>query len=321
MLKHICVAFTVSASMLLAGCGGGGGGDDGAGPAVAVVPLSSTNYDGTSMVVAASVAGSQSAYESFVGLSANAAGDQGKSAYGALGSGKVDAMARFALDRLLASQASKLKAAAVETVSTACLDGGTLSIGFNDADNNGVESQGDSLTVQAANCVLVAGQPAVNGRLTVVINSLSVDAHGVPVSASLTMAYSNFSSDGFVMNGSVTVTTNTTTLTLVYSNLSASYEGQTLTYNFTVVQQVSVSPNTLAVNGRIVINGSSYGLSTPVVAQLGNGAYPYAGTLRITDGRGNRVDAVMSSTGFVSKLYLAGDEVVDASTPHLWSDL
>lgn len=322
MLKHLCLAFTVSTGLLLAGCGGGGGGggDGGDAPAVTAVPLSITNYDDTAMVVAASVAGSVSVYENFVGFSAGAAENEPTSSYSALGSGKVDAIARFALDRVLSGQTSKLKSAAVETGSDACPYGGTLSFSLNDADNNGVESAGDSLTLDASNCVVESGQPPVNGRLKITINSLNIDANGSLVSASLTLAFTNFSSDGFVLNGSVTVSASPTTLTLAYSNFSGSYKGDNLTYNFSVVQQVNVYPNTLAVNGSIVINGSSYELSTPVVIRLGN-VSPEAGVLRIADRSGNRVDVVMSNSGFVSNLYLSGDEVVDASTPHLWSEL
>lgn len=315
MLKRLCLTFAVSTALLVAGCGGGG--DE---PVATAVPLSIANYDDTAMVVAASVAGSESVYANFVGLSANAAENQLSTSYAALGTGKVDAIARFALDRVLANQTTKLKSAAVETISEACPYGGSLTVSFNDADNNGVESSGDSLTVQASNCVAESGQSPVNGRLTVTVNSIALDRDGYLVSASLTLAFSNFGSNGLVLNGAVAVSANATTVTLAYRNFSASYDGQTLAYNFSVVQQVSVFPNTLAVSGNIVINGSSYDLSTPVTIQLGT-AFPQAGTLRIADTTGSRVDVVMSSTGFVSNLYLVGDDVVDASTPHLWSEL
>lgn len=315
MLKRLCLALLVSSGGLLSACGGGS--DE---PAATAVPLSLGNYDETAMVVAASIEGSASVYENFVVLPAGGAENQATTSYAALGSGKVDAIARFALDRVLSNPTSKLKSAAVETVSEACPGGGNLTITFNDADNNGVESKGDSLTLQASDCVVASGQPAVNGRLTVTVDALSLDGAGALLGATLTLAFSNFSSDGLVMNGSVAVSANTATVSLAYKNLSASYDGQTLVYNFSLVQQFSAYPNTLAVNGSIVISGSSYELSTPAVLQLG-AASPVAGTLRIADRNGNRVDAVMSSTGFVSNLYLSGDDVVDASTPHLWSDL
>lgn len=313
MLKRLCMAFTVSTGLLLAGCGGGGGDD------VTAVQLSTANYDDTAMVVVASVAGGVSVYENFVDISAGAGKNEVTSSYSVLGSGKINGIARFALERVLSSQTSKFKPAAVQTDSEACYEG-TLSLSFNDADNNGVESAGDSLTLDANDCVVDVGQLPVNGRLTISINVLNVDANESLVEASLTLAFTNFSSDDFVLNGSVTVSATPSTLTLDYRNFSGNYKGETLTYNFSLVQKVGVYPNILAVEGRILINGSSYELSTPLDIQLGK-VSPEAGILRIADRSSNRVDVVMSSHGFETKLYLSGDDVVDASTTHLWSEL
>lgn len=292
-----------------------GGGDE---PVVNAAPLSATNYGEKADVAVLGVVGSVSLNENFGSLSAGETENPSSASYRALGSGKVDAMARFALERASSGPTTQLKAASAQT--TSCLGGGSLSSRFNDADYNGVASSGDSLTVDANHCVLETGQPPINGRLMVTYDSITFGANASLVSASLTMTFTQFSSAGVVLNGAASVSANATSATLTYRNLSSSYEGQTLVYDFFVTQQVSAVPNTLVVQGSIVINGSAYALSTPVIIQLG-AVYPSAGTLRIADGQGNRVDVVMHSDRFVSNLYLAGDGVVDASTTTLWANL
>lgn len=315
MLKHYCAWVTLSVSVLLGACGGGGSGSgSGSGePVAAAVPLSVANYDAISLVVVLSVLGSQSV-DNFVALSAGEDESQGATAFRVLGSGKVDAIARFALESVAVRPTSKVQAAAAEPVSQDCPAGGSLLVSINDADGSGDVSPGDSRTYQADNCVMVSGQPAVDGALTIGIQALS------GASSSLTFAFTDFSSAGFVFNGSATYSADATGEILTYNQLTGAYKDQTLTHNFTVVRQLNVSPNMLTVSGNIVRNGSSYALTTPGVLQLGD-YYPTEGRLRIADGQGGRVDVVMGSTGFLSQLYLPGNEVFVAATPHLWSDL
>lgn len=320
MLKQYCGWVTLSASVLLGACGGGGGdepiavaGDE---PVTASVALSAANYKDISLVVVLSVLGGQSV-DNFVALSASEVESQGTTAFGALGSGKVDAIARFALDRVAVRQTSKVKSAAVGTVSDPCDIGGTLLVSNVDADGSGDSSAGDTLTLQADNCVMVSGQPAVNGVLTIYIQALNRNV----ASATLNLTFTNFSSAGLMLDGKATFSSDTTRETLDYNLLKGTYKDQTLTHNFTVVRQLNTSPNTLTVSGNIVRNGSSYALSTPAIFQMGS-YYPTAGVMQIADGRGGRIDVVTGSDGFVSKLYLPGDGVLPTDAfSYLWKDL
>lgn len=317
MLRKMRIACVVGAGLLMAACGGGGGGG-GELDVKARVALSIENYDDISLQVAASVAGNGSVVGAFDTLAASNPGAEAtpSSAFQALGTGQVEAMARLGLRQMTGRSTSLEQPAEI----TACPVGGTLTVSYSIASDSGQLSNGDSITMIADQCVFESGQPAVNGRMTIRVDAISYGANGVVSSAKLTLTFSDFSSDGLLLNGSTTVSVNGTKMSLTYKDFKATRNGAALSYNYTIDVDEGVSPNTVTVNGSLGIDGSSYVLSTPVTIQMG-ATHPIAGTLRIADGHGSRVDIVMSSAGFESRLYLPGSDTVADTRTHSWSEL
>jgi len=308
------IGVCVLAAGLLAGCGGGGGDAE----AVATVPLSVANYETVALTVAASVVGSGNIISDAFEDTASADLARPTTAQvRALNSGRVANIARFSFNRLAVRQQGLERPAVAWTEIEPCTLSGYLSIRINDADNDGYESVGDSVTVTANQCQVEAGEPAVNGSLGYRITDLRYDALGYFMAGAFEMSFTNFTSAGLVLNGSASVSMNSAEFVISYKNLSTSYEEQTLSQNYTFRDSAT---NGITVTGLYTINGSTYTLSTPAAMRMGL-MYPNMGTLRIEDGRGNRLDSFMFNSGFTADLYLAGDTVRDASQFYLWSEL
>lgn len=301
-------ALALSAVVALAACGGGG---DDATPATAT-PLALTNYGNVSAVAVESVGGSDA-----LGSLLPQASQSGGSALNIneLGSGDVIAISRLAIRQVIQRSTTKARAAAVTQVTEACVGGGSLTVIVNDADNNERESAGDTLTINANNCVAEIGQSAVNGQLSIRINAISLSGTGDLIAASLNLTASNLSSGSTSLNGAIDASFDAQSLTLRYRNLAAASGEARLTFDF--ARRESLVDGVVTVNGNLVINGSSYLLSTP--ATLTPGAIAFSsGTLRVADRSGGYTDVVMSSNGYTANLYLPGDAVVDASTMVSW---
>lgn len=300
----VCV---LGAGSLLAGCGGGGGDA----MAVAEVALSPATYDDIAMTVTAGVVGSDAVFGAYDSVAAEGSAVHQPGDEKVLGSGRVGAIGQFALKRLTAPTSRLERPAAASEQTKSCAYGGTLAITENEADNNAeVDSPGDSLSVTATNCVLDFGAPAINGSFSVTLLAVS------DVSARASMEFFNFSSDGVILNGGAVIAVDPGQLSLDYRNLTSSYRGQTLTYDYTLILRAGEA----RVSGLFAINRSVYTLSTPASVVLGR-VYPESGVLRVEDGRGNRTEVLMYSTRFDNVLYLAGNQIPVEVTSHLWGDL
>jgi hypothetical protein len=302
-------ALTLSAAVALAACGGGGGDTT---PATAT-PLGLTNYGNVSAVAVDSVGGGDA-----LGSLLPQASPSGGSALNIneLGSGDALVISRLAIRQVTQRSTTKARAAAVSQVTEACVGGGSLTVIVDDADNNERESAGDTVTINALNCVAEIGQSAVSGQLSIRINSISLSTLGEVIAASLSLTASNLSSGDASLNGAIDASLDAQTLTLQYRNLAAVSGEARLTFDFT--RRESLADGAVTVNGNLIINGSSYSLSTP--ATLIPGGFVFSsGTLRVADRSGGYTDVVMSSTGYTANLYLPGDAVVDASTMVSWS--
>lgn len=319
-MKNWCsTALVVGASVFLVACGGGGDGATSTNATAESAPLSASNYDGIGVAATLNIVSSAALYEDVAALSAGSATSASSSANSSLGSGRTTAMVGLALSRLMSVPSSKLKPAAVSADSANCAYGGTLTETVNDADNSETESAGDTFTLQADNCVQALGAAAINGQVVMTIDSLAVDGGGNITGFSSRLAFNGFSSDGVVLNGSVSVAKNATAMTLTYNGLTTTYQGQVLTYGFTVTQALDVVPNTVTAAGTVGVNGGTYGVSTPGSIRLGE-AFPEGGTVRIVDSQGNRVDVWIYTNGLATNLYLAGAGMAVASSWHPWTE-
>lgn len=297
-----------SAAMLVA-CGGGGGDAD---TPQAVVPLSAANYQAVTTEVVDSVAGVGSLSDAVDLVTAANAKPTGISP--ALTSGDPATLVRYALSltpRLQVSQ--RVQAQAVESYVEPCYSG-SLTLVANDADNDGRESSGDRVTITANNCVPQFGVPAINGNITLVLGNVSYDRDGYLTSGTATISFSNFSSDGVSLNGSARLAINSSAISVDFNRLEASDGVRSRVYDYTLTV---FSSGATAVDGPIEVGGSTYVLSTPVQVAF-SGAYPSAGTVRIADGHGSRVDVSLSLAGYDATLYLKGDESADETFSRNW---
>lgn len=313
-MKRRCgIASVVVAGTLVAACGGGGD-DDGR----AATPLSLANFDDVSQQVTDSVAATGPLF-SALELVADADSDRGRGVFlYPLASGQVGTIAGWALRRGMPFAEPTLEQTQ-QAVEGVCISGG-LDVTVDDADGNETLSRGDSLTLVASSCVLGAGQPAVNGSLRFSFDAVVLSGEEL-VSATVTLRFATFSSAGVTLNGAATVSTNDSGFSLAYRGLTAVTPARSLTYNHTIaVSDNGGYDDTATVSGTIVVNSSSYQLATPSMLVLGP-VYPKAGMLQIADGHGSRARVSMSLTGYTSQLYLPGDEVVDGTVTHLWTDV
>jgi hypothetical protein len=293
---------------MLSGCGGGG--DEAA--SVAQIPLTAANYQAVSAAVVDSVSGVDALAAS---LDTVSAAHQTTAVPNALLSAQPAVLSRYALDQVRQLTVSKrVQAQAVETVTESCAGGGSLRVTANDADNNGEASSGDSVTIVASNCMPEIGASAVNGQLSLRLGNVVVDVYGEVTSGTVSVSFVNFSTEGVTIHGSAVMTVNASSLALDFNGLQMSDGSvtQVLDYKATVYRD-----GTATIAGVIELDGSSYTLATLERIVLGTSS-PTDGTVRITDGHGNRVDVAIMSTGYTCSLYLKGDEIADGVTTLSW---
>lgn len=312
MIRRVGITSILSAGLFVTACGGGGGNDG-----RAATPLSLANFDDVSKQVTDSVAATGPLY-SALELVASADSDvSGSGTLVALASGQVGPIAGWALQRgkTVFGTSLERRQQAVEGV---CASGG-LDITADDADGNEMLSRGDSLTLVAFNCVLGEGQPAVNGTLKFSFDAVVLSGDEL-LSATVTLRFGDFSTAGVTLNGVATVSVSDTGFSLAYRGLTAATPARSLTFNHTIaVRENGYLDDTATVSGGIVVNNSSYQLTTPTLLVLG-AVFPKAGVLQIADGHGSRARVTMSLTGYTTELYLPGDEVADGTATHLWTD-
>lgn len=311
-MKWSIKVFAMSAVLGLAACGGGG---DGA-PAATATPLATTNYVSVAQVAVASV-GASTVLGGVAPLAAQPTSPV--VSWSDLASGDASAISRLMVRQLTKGTGGKARIAAVAEDVEECAGGGTLTYTVNDADGDQLLSAGDSVSVTAKDCFVEKGLPPVNGQLSIRINSLQLGETGEVIAVAFTLSVSNLESGDVSLDGAVDVSVNSDTFVLAYKNLTATEGTETVTFDFTQTETWTNDQVNVTVTGNLVINGSSYLLSTPVKLQAG---YPYfsAGTLRVADRSGGYVDIVMSKLSYTINLYLPGDAVVDASETVSWPD-
>jgi hypothetical protein len=317
-IKYILSACALTA---LVACGGGGssGGsglpaNSGIPPASAATPLSNANFGSVAGASAGSILAAAGVGNGLDSLS-SASRDN---ALRPLSSSPYD----WALWAIGAARPTLEQAQASQTGNQACPAGGSLSFTFNDNDNNGDVSSGDSISFIANNCIAAAGELPINGSFAIAVTNIAYSAAGDLIAASLTMSFTNFSSAGNTLNGSVSVSLANNTATTSYTNFTSTRgSSSSAILNYTTV--VNTISGQLSINGLITINNNTYTLSTPSPIVFG-GAYPTGGLLRVTDAAGGRIDIISTPAAggtLACDLYLPGDQIRDGQILSAWSAL
>jgi len=219
-------------------------------------------------------------------------------------------------------------------------ESGSVTIAFDDRDNNGFVSSGDVLTETFNNCVEL-GETA-NGTLRFAFHTLTGDLNSTVFSARLTLSFEVFrvtSAAGSVLaDGTVTLDTVSTGLyaqefgltTPSYReelNLGGSVTSRTLT-NFTTHETIQPELSGYTFSARVngTLTSSALGGKSVVIANitpfsgLGAQAYPPNGQALATGATSSlRITAVSDSEVFLS-VDTNGDSTADFWGTHLWSE-
>lgn len=309
--KHL--SLPILTTLVLVACGGGGGSSSSVPPASAAAPFSPANYSTIATPAASSLISVASSGNIVGALSA----DSSNGGFALLRGDSVG-IARWALARMNTPVRENPKA--VQSIDNVpCGFSGTLSGSANDRDNNGDLSAGDSLSIAASNCRFVSGDLPLNGNFSMTVNAVTFNAFGEVRTASLGVTFTNFGAAGNILNGAVSMQLDTTndSYSASYSNFTSTRGSGTPTVaNLTV----SAVGSQVTIAGTITVNNNTYTLSTPIPLSFGL-TYPIAGTFRLTDAAGGRIDFVSSASNVVFELYLPGDSVRDAQITTTWASL
>ena len=231
----------------------------------------------------------------------------------------------------------------VEIEEEPCDGGGKQVFEYNDANNNGVEDAGDSITLAAQSCSL--GNVVLNGQARVVLNSISGDSESYPFSFSGTIFYNNLSLEApgerISSNGTMSVN---------FSAPSEDFEDYTLrapSFSVTRVLGGKTSTQTLqnyevslkarpasrqdqlytsSVGGTLVdtaLDGQSLAVRTTLpFERLSSQPYANRGEITVTDRTGAKVRAtVTSATTVTIDLDADANGSYETSVNKLWSEI
>jgi hypothetical protein len=313
-------AISVIAAGLTA-CGGGGGSGsttDTVGPRIppasAATPFTASNFDSYAAPSAAAILASSATSDGLEGLqSANPRTSAN------LNTSSPVKLAMWALRSVQTN--GREQAQAVKTSTQACTSG-SLSVSVDDADNNNKLSARDSINFNATNCVVKLGALPINGAFSMTFNTITLDQADDVVSASLAANFSNFSSAGNTLNGAAAMTLDRSAISITYTNFTSTRgSAPPVIFNYSASFNSLTGMPTLSINGLITINNNTYTLSTPAAMRFGT-AYPIAGTLRVVDAAGGRIDIVSNSAAGGSldfDFYAPGASVRSNRISRAWS--
>lgn len=319
----------VLAATLLAACGGGdsGGGNSGGGESFAPLGITRSN--------AGQVASEAYAAGDFAVLGATSTTNMVTFSASAVSSSNFN-LRRFAdsyLQRLHKRGSSQwVTPQQVWNDVWPCSGGGTLTDTWNDADNDGRDSAGDSYTTTYSNCV--EGGVTMNGGVTATLatlvgntfgdyqisgsfsfNNLAVSYSGLSVGINGGMSYSA-SRTGSNVSVTLQIPLLTTTSpsgssTIANATLQYSFNESTFAYSYTITATLSGT----SIGGQVTIS-----TLTPFAGTAPG--YPVSGSLRVTGAGGSSVTITAIGGGNVRlDVDSNGDGVVDSSSTMTWAAL
>lgn len=323
----------VGTALLAAACGGGGGDS---GSSAVVVPTATRS--GTA---SASSDLTQANAGAFVGVLARSVMGAADGAVPVLASSRESPMARASgaaggalrqATRVAARMAAGMGREAALGVIVGnpepCGLSGTVTVTFNDADDNQRLSRGDSVSIAFVNCAFDASTPAINGSLSFVVNAVELDSQQEPTALDATITLSGFAEAGFgTLSGSFRIwyrdeSPTSTRQRISYIDAAVNEQGQALIYNFDVYGVLGTTSASFDLNGALTVAGTTYAMATSTVFSQTGGTMPGSGAVELRDAAGDRVIVrARSGTTFDLEFQAAG-----AATPTvlqaglLWSN-
>ena len=348
------VAIVLSSSILVA-CGGGGGGS------TTATPVGGGGGGSTTTTPVASTGGTSPATPTAVLNSSNqtvAAQDAASTAFMPMlgaqtltGAQTTDESVLFSIAReqmaklptyMADAKANSALTGAVQSPTTACPSGGTLTVSVNDADNNGVLSAGDSMTLVSNSCVLSSG--TVTGSLGFVIDNLSGTLGSSNYSAGITLTFGSFSVSSSLFSGSIngslslaatangvnslseTISTPSLTVAGTYGGVTRSRSLTNYSATASRVPTANAYQTSYSINATLTSTGlSSQAISvattTPFVRQSTD-VYPSSGVMLLTDSSSAKLKlTALSNTQVKEELDANGDGLYESNTTVNWTSL
>ncbi|MED5621016.1 hypothetical protein [Ideonella sp. BN130291] len=281
------LAVALACATLLSACGGGGGDSSSTSSgASAGSDVSVSNYQSLATPLARTVVN--------VAGSADVSGASGGTAQGASTSAVRTALRSVVSARAVALRAGgQARVTAVTSDTVACDSSGSVTITFNDADNNGQLSVGDSISLMLSNCAFTADEPAANGGLSMTLQGLQIDGQGIPSALQASGSFNALSVGADSMSGQFQMSYapasgGMTSVSMSFTDMTASTSGQTVVYNTTFSGQfASDGSGSFSITGRLGLGGETYLLDQPQPFVLAADGHPTSGSLRMRDAAGD----------------------------------
>jgi hypothetical protein len=233
---------------------------------------------------------------------------------------------RAALQRGAEQMAARESTAAIRTEVQPCLNGGSLSVTGNDADDNNQLNAGDSVTAVFTNCVLDNGLPATSGTLQLTVNAVELDSNGDVNALDASVNVSNFNVVGY---GSFTgamrlwskLEAGGDRTRVSYRATSVTYATTNLVFDFDIYGIGDTNTN-FDLNGGIGIDSQTYALLGGDVFSAVEGSPPSIGSMRLVDAAGDAIRlTARSASTFDLEFIPAGGGAATATLPGLnWAD-
>lgn len=331
-MKLIFILIGFFLAFLVTACGGGG--DSSVAPTVSSAQLSSSNQN-----VAAQDAMAASFMPMLGVYSLTGVQSMDESVLFKFARDQIDKLPTYAVD----AKANGVLVGVVQSSNVPCTGGGSLTVSFSDADNNGVVTGGDSVTIVSNGCVEAAGTLA--GTLDFVINKVSGVFVSTNYNAGITMKFGGFSVSGSQftsrIDGDLTLSITAdginsieATLASPSLNVSGIYAGETRTRslsNYSATFTRSPHP-THGYESSYVINGIltssvlgsqaiSFATTTPFIRNFTDN-YPSSGGMLLTGLTNSKLRLTTQSNVLVeAALDANGDTVFEARTLLNWNTL
>lgn len=243
------------------------------------------------------------------------------------------------------ANAPKAVAGAVFSEQANCTSGGTVVVTANDADNNSVLSQGDSLAIAFNSCG--EGAETLNGTLAFSVGPVSGTVGVYPYSGEITMSFGNLTLSGagysFHANGSVTLQTAVNGVNAISEGVSAPSLTMSATYagvtrSRSLNGYIAVHDRTPdatytyldAYTGGGMVTGSntlasvSATFTTPIpFVRRAADLYPYVGQMVLTGMNNSKLRITAEDNDSVMlEVDADGDGAYESSTPNVpWSTI
>jgi hypothetical protein len=195
--------------------------------------------------------------------------------------------------------------AAVMTEVLPCTFGGSITVSFDDVDNDNELSAGDSIGFLAQNCIDDPGLPAANGGFTMRINAVELDGQGEPTALDVSGTFDAFTLAGYgSVDGAFRLWTRqetaaSTRLRVSYQRASVTETSGTVLYDYDIDGLENAAGGSFEISGGLGLEGRTYAVSTPVRLQYAFGQAPAIGQVDLRDMAGDAVQLVArSATSF-----------------------